>query len=180
MAKVHDGLGRIYLVGTMGCGKTTVGKALAAKLQREFVDLDAAIEARTHSTIAKIFDNHGDFNFRACEAQILRDLPRRYPQAVIATGGGTPMHFDNMKFIKETGLSIFLDIDAKHLVERLADQRAQRPLLNRDDWESYLEELTQQRRPVYEEAEVIVEVAEGDSQLAVEQIYQSLPQVLGH
>ena len=136
MAKLHDAPARLILVGMMGCGKTTVGRLLSERLGRPFVDLDDAIEARTHSTVADLFAEHGEFDFRACEAHVLRDLPRRYPEVVLATGGGTPLHFDNMDYLSRIGLTVFLDIDAEHLVARLANQRDARPLLHREDWET--------------------------------------------
>lgn len=163
-----------------GSGKTTVGKRLADRLELPFVDLDDAIEERTHQSIAEIFAQHGEFNFRACEAHVLRDLMRRYPRGVIAVGGGTPLHFDGMAFMRWNGLVIFLDVDAEHLIARLAKERGKRPLLHRDDWEAYLEKLLAERRPVYAQAEVRVEVEGGDSNRAVEAIEAQLPQVTGH
>jgi len=171
---------RIFLVGMMGCGKTTVGKRLAEALKLDFVDLDDAIVKRTKISVTEFFSKHGEFEFRTCEAQVLRDIPRRYPNAVVATGGGTPLQFDNMSFINDNGLSIFLDIDSVHLIERLAKQRDARPLLNRDDWETFLDTLTAQRRPTYEQADVTVEVVGGDSTLATAAIVEQLPQIVGH
>ena len=171
---------RIFLVGMTGSGKTTVGKRLAERMDRPFVDLDDAIEERTHQSIAEIFAQHGEFNFRACEAHVLRDLMRRYPEGVIAVGGGTPLHFDGMAFMNANGLTIFLDVDAEHLIARLAKQRGRRPLLKRDDWETFLRELLEERRGTYGEAAVRVEVEGGDSERAVERILEQLPQVVGH
>lgn len=180
MAAITELPERIFLVGMTGSGKTTVGKQLAERLELPFVDLDDAIEERTHLSIAEIFSQHGEFNFRACEAHVLRDLMRRYPTGVIATGGGTPLHFDGMRFMRASGLVIFLDVDAEHLIERLDRQRSKRPLLHRDDWKAFLRKLLAERREVYGEAEVRVEVEGGDSTRAVEAIVAQLPQVTGH
>lgn len=180
MANVHNQPSRIFLVGMMGCGKTTIGRGIAESLSRPFVDLDDAIEKRTNRTINDLFENSGEFHFRTCEAQVLRDLPRSYPRAVIATGGGTPLHFDNMDFLNANGLTIFLDIDIHMLVERLADQREKRPLLRRDDWETYLTGLAQQRRSAYEQAQVSVSINSNDAAATIKQILQQLPQISGH
>lgn len=171
---------RIFLIGMTGSGKTTVGKQLADRLELPFVDLDDAVTERTHQSIAEIFREHGEFNFRACEAHVLRDLMRRYPRGVIATGGGTPLHFDGMEFMSGNGLVIYLDVDAEHLIARLAEQRHGRPLLERDDWQDFLQELLAERRPIYDRAAVRVEVEGGDSGKATEAILAQLPQITGH
>lgn len=180
MANSNGAPERIFLVGMTGSGKTTVGKLLAERLGLRFVDLDDAIEERTHQSIAEIFAEHGEFNFRACEAHVLRDLIRRFPEGVIATGGGTPLHFDGMRFMSANGLTIFLDVDAEHLVQRLDEDRGSRPLLDRDDWQEFLRELLAERRATYGQADVRVEVEGGDSRRAVEVIAAQLPQVIGH
>ncbi|MFK8056683.1 MAG: shikimate kinase [Saprospiraceae bacterium] len=180
MANVHNQPSRIFLVGMMGSGKTTIGRGIAEVLGRPFVDLDDAIEKRTNRTINDIFENSGEFHFRTCEAQVLRDLPRKFPNAVIATGGGTPLHFNNMDFLNDNGLTIFLDIDIQMLVERLADQREARPLLRRDDWETFLTGLAEQRKTAYERAQVSLEVSSNDPGVAIDNIIAQLPQVVGH
>jgi len=180
MANVHNQPSRIFLIGMMGCGKTTIGRKIAEALDRPFVDLDEAIEKRTNRTINDIFENSGEFHFRTCEAQVLRDIPRNFPEAIIATGGGTPLHFNNMSFLNNNGLTIFLDINIHLLTERLADQRETRPLLRRDDWETFLEGLAAQRRSAYEKAQVSLEINSNDAQQSVEAILAQMPQVVGH
>ena len=164
----------------MGCGKTTVGKLLAERLELPFVDLDDIITERTGQTVNELFQQHGEFDFRACEAQVLRDMPRRFHESVLACGGGTPLHFDNIDFLNQHYLTIFLDIDAEHLIARLEGQRDHRPLLKRDDWQQFLQQLIEERRTAYERAEVTVEVMNGDSQAATESILEALPQLTGH
>jgi shikimate kinase len=164
----------------MGCGKSTIGRGLAQSLDIAFVDLDDAIEKRTNRTISDIFEKEGEFAFRACEAQVLRDLPSKYPASVIATGGGTPLHFDNLRFLNANGLTIFLDIDSEILLERLPKERANRPLLARDDWETYLTGLMEQRRSVYEGAQVSIKIDCNEPGAAIDQILAHMPQMVGH
>jgi len=180
MAKVHNQPSRIFLVGMMGCGKTTIGRGIAESFGRPFIDLDEAIEKRTNRTINDIFEKLGEFSFRTCEAQVLRDLPRSNPNAIVATGGGTPLHFSNMDFLNNNGLTIFLDIDVHVLVKRLAEQREERPLLRRDDWEIFLTGLAAQRRKAYEQAQVSVLVNSNHPAETISQIMTQLPQISGH
>ena len=164
----------------MGCGKTTLGTSLAHELDLPFADLDQAIEDRTKKSISDIFESNGEKHFRACEAQVLRDLLRQYKEGVIATGGGAPLFYDNMSFMNSAGITIFLDIDIHVLTQRLAHQRAQRPLLLRDDWETFLAGLAEQRRKVYEQAQVQVKITSNDTTENLHLLLDSLPQVVGH
>ncbi len=171
----------IFLVGMMGSGKTTLGRRLAERIDSTFVDLDELIEKRAQAPIADVFTYHGEFNFRCCEAQVLRDIPRLHPAgAIVATGGGAPMHFDSMEFMLTQGLVIFLDASAHELIARLAAQRTSRPLLARDDWETYIAEMVDKRRPVYERAHASVKVDGlmiGD---VLDRLHTQLPQITGH
>lgn len=150
--------GRIFLIGMMGSGKTTIGQLLAQELSHPFVDLDAAIEARTKMKVSEMFARYNEFEFRTTEAQILRDLPRRYHTAVIGTGGGTPLHFENLDFMHDNGLVIFLDASAEELFRRLGTNKGDRPILQRDDWQSHLSELMEKRRKTYEQAHISYQV----------------------
>jgi len=120
----------IFLLGMMGAGKSTLGRELAAALQCTFIDLDEYIIARVQKTIAELFEQHGPDKFRVLERQALEAVTKEYTNAVIATGGGTPCFFDNMAFINSKGKSIFLDVPAQEIFNRLkATDLTARPLL---------------------------------------------------
>jgi len=117
---------KIYLVGFMAAGKTTVASALAAKLGWRFEDIDMLIEARERQTVADIFARHGEAYFRAVEREMLRlVLPLRH--AVIATGGGTFADPDNRAAIQMDGVSVWLDVPLEHLIARVPSD-GRRPL----------------------------------------------------
>ena len=117
---------KIYLVGFMAAGKSTVARALAARLRWQAEDVDALIEARERRTIADIFQQHGEPYFRTVERDILKLLlPLRH--VVVATGGGTFMDPENRAAINMDGVSVWLDVPLEELVARIpADGR--RPL----------------------------------------------------
>lgn len=180
MANLLTGARRIFLIGMMGAGKTTAGKLLAERIRVPFVDLDEAIEERTGLSVPVVFEQHGEFNFRACEAQVLRDLPRRYPAAVIATGGGAPAHFDNVRFMRSCGTVVYLEASAHELVERLRAVRNDRPLLAGDDWEALIARLIAEREPFYEQAHASYSVDGQDVEETVAGLETQLEQVVGH
>ncbi len=119
---------KIYLIGFMGSGKSTIGRNLANKLGWSFVDLDRKIEATTGKTIAEIFSAYGEEWFRNVESEVLRSVGS-LSDTVISTGGGAPCHGDNMDFMIETGLTIYLKMSAEQLKRRLANSSGERPLL---------------------------------------------------
>ncbi|WP_347157370.1 shikimate kinase [Pontibacter chitinilyticus] len=147
---------RIFLLGMMGSGKTTLGRQLAERLRYPFVDLDAYIEQREDRRIAELFAQEGQEQFRVLERQALEALVQAHAQAVIATGGGAPCFFDNIAFINRHGQSIFLDVPVNELAQRLLQSDLQeRPLLagkTEAELKIFLAKTLATRRQFYEQA----------------------------
>lgn len=134
----------IVLIGFMGCGKSSVGKVLARKLYKKFVDVDSIIEVEQNSSISDIFKNKGEEHFRGLEQKCINELTQNTGQ-VIATGGGVPIH----STISDKSLIIYIDADFDVIVNRLsARERAKRPLF---DDESRARDLFDQRIDTYKE-----------------------------
>ena len=119
---------RIFLIGFMGSGKTTLGKALARKLGVDFIDLDLYIEARYHKTVREIFSESGEEKFRQIEKTLLYEVAD-FENVVIAAGGGTPCFFDNIDYMNAHGTCVYLKASTEELCKRLACGRESRPLL---------------------------------------------------
>ncbi|KAA6350084.1 Shikimate kinase [termite gut metagenome] len=120
---------RIFLVGYMGAGKTTLGKAWAQKLDLSFIDMDGFIENRFHKKIRDLFEEHGETGFRELERKILHEVAE-FEGVIISAGGGTPCFFDNMDFMNQKGNTVFLEVSPDILFSRLRMASISRPMLN--------------------------------------------------
>lgn len=139
----------IILVGMMGCGKSTVGHALASALGREFIDVDAAIEARAGVDIPLIFELEGEAGFRKRETRMLKELAAK-SRAVISTGGGAVTQEANRVLLKESDAAvIYLKTDAETAYKRT--KGSNRPLLQTENPLATLERLIDEREPFYSE-----------------------------
>lgn len=151
------GLGLIFLIGFMGCGKTTLGRKLALRLGYPFMDLDHILEAQTGMSIADYFTLHGEAAFRKLESEVLKQTD--YPEhAVISTGGGLPCFFDNMQWINAHGRSVYIQLSPKTLADRLGHEKTKRPLLrdkHDDELIAFIGEKLTEREPFYKQATVI-------------------------
>lgn len=146
----------IFLVGLMGAGKTSVGRALAKRLHKTFYDTDQEIERATGVKIPVIFEIEGEAGFRAREAKLLAELVRR-TNIVLATGGGAVLSEQNRRLLAEHGTVIYLRAAAPDLWQRTHHDK-NRPLLQTDDPLKKLQELFAQRDPLYREiADVIID-----------------------
>ena len=146
--------GNLILVGMMGSGKTTMGKTLARHLDKTFVDSDEEIQKRTGVTIPHIFDVEGEAGFRQRETAVICDLVGR-ENIVLATGGGAVLADQNRAMLKRSGIVVYLRASVQDLWQRTRHDR-NRPLLQMEDPRAKLNELFQQRDPLYREAADIV------------------------
>ena len=150
---------RVFLIGFMGSGKSTIGKTLAKQMGFDFIDLDKYIEKKEVKSIQQIFKKKGELAFRKIEEIALLEVCKKN-NIVIATGGGTPCFLKNMQTILEKGRSIYLKMEAEELKERLVNQQTQRPLLNNKSEKElfdFINSTLLEREDFYNQAEFIVE-----------------------
>lgn len=151
----------LYLIGMMGCGKTTIGHWLAQALGYQFFDTDQLIEASTGQTIPAIFANEGETRFRDLETQVLAELSP-YFRLVIATGGGIVQRPQNWGYLHH-GIVIWLDVVPDLLITRLRADPNPRPLLQTEDPYGTLLQLLDQRRPLYAQADIHIRIEDPTS-----------------
>ncbi|HWW06893.1 bifunctional shikimate kinase/3-dehydroquinate synthase AroKB [Collimonas sp.] len=165
--------GNIFLVGLMGAGKTTVGRALAKKLNKLFIDSDHEIEARTGVSIPLIFEIEGEESFRQRETEVIRDLSARRG-IVLATGGGAVMRPENREYLKSRGTVIYLRASIHNILQRTSRDK-NRPLLQTADPRRRLEELSRQREPYYRDvADIVIDTGRPNVQFLVHSILSQL------
>ncbi|GHB80431.1 shikimate kinase [Persicitalea jodogahamensis] len=147
----------VFLVGMPSSGKSTLGRRLARALNYRFVDLDKLIVKDQNKTIPQIFSTHGEDYFREVERRVLQEIGPEQA-TVIATGGGAPCFFDNMQFIKNNGVSVFLDVEPSELAARIIHHnRDDRPLLSGvTDLETELKAKLAGRFPFYAQADITI------------------------
>lgn len=152
---------RIILVGYMGAGKTTVGKALAKALNLQFYDLDWYIESRQHKTVPQIFAERGEEGFRKIEHNMLHEVAE-FEDVVISCGGGTPCFFDNMDYMNAQGDVVYLKAAPEVLYRHLLMGKTERPLLKGKSPEELISFITEQltkREPFYNKARHTLDVS---------------------
>jgi len=150
---------KIFLIGYMGSGKTTIGKALASQMDTSFMDMDDLIMAHAGLSIAKIFDVKGEEAFRQIERKVLKELEST-STGIVACGGGTPCFFDNMTWMNANGLTIYLKHSPKQLIRHLRGQIADRPILigkSEEELLQFIETHLKERSTFYEQAQVVLE-----------------------
>ena len=149
---------KIFLIGFMGSGKSTIGKKLARHLNIEFYDIDNLLEQQTGLKVADYFARYGEQSFRETERDILQKS--WYPDnCVIATGGGAPCYFDNMDWMNRTGKVVYLSLTAKALAKRLEHSATERPLikdLKGDDLVDFISQKLAERESWYNKAGFII------------------------
>ncbi|HXG62007.1 MAG TPA: shikimate kinase [Planctomycetota bacterium] len=166
----------VVLIGFRGSGKTTVGKALAARLGREFIDCDEHIERKTHLTIREIFERWGESHFRNLESEAIADLAK-LDGKVIATGGGAVLRYKNIQMLKRNAKIFHLEVNPENAFRRIeadGSTRQRRPALTEKDPFTEIREQIELRRPYYLQGADVTIATDGRS---VEEIVR---EILGH
>jgi shikimate kinase len=166
----------IYLIGMMGCGKSTIGQLVAEQLQYRFFDTDHLIEQVSRQSVKEIFAMAGEEEFRSIEAKVLAEISA-YTKLVVATGGGIILRRSNWGYLRQ-GLVIWIDVPAAVLWERLATDDS-RPLLRTANPQEQLEQLLESRQQRYAEADLRITVtADQSPQSVAADILAKIPTVL--
>mgnify|MGYP000033735749 FL=1 len=171
---------RIILIGYMGSGKTTVGRALSKETGMMFYDLDWYIESRMRKTVAQIFAEKGEEGFRKIEHNMLHEVAE-FENVIISCGGGTPCFFDNIDYINQQGEVVYLKATPEVLYRHLLMGKVERPLIKNktpEELVAYITEQVAKREEFYNKARYTLDVSLMDDyekiQLSVDQLRQLL------
>ena len=165
----------IYLVGMMGCGKSSCGRPLAAKLKYGFIDSDSVIEEVTKCTISEFFHSHGEADFRKIETKVLNEISKQH-SLVVATGGGIVTKPENWGIMHQ-GIVIWLDVDRDILIKRLQKDFAKRPLLQEDEIPELIDTLLNTRISFYSESDLIIKLKDESPLNITNKIITHLPKI---
>ncbi|MBQ8066440.1 MAG: shikimate kinase [Prevotella sp.] len=152
---------RVILIGYMGSGKTTVGKALSKETGMMFYDLDWYIESRMRKTVSQLFTERGEEGFRKLEYNMLHEVAE-FEDVIISCGGGTPCFFDNMDYLNQQGEVVYLKATPEVLYKHLLMAKVERPLLKDktpDELIVYITEHLKEREPFYQKAHHTLDVS---------------------
>lgn len=173
---------RIFLIGYMGCGKSTIGKLLAKLLSLTFIDLDIYIQNKYRKTIAQLFAENGEEQFRKIEQRVLHEVSA-FEDVLVATGGGAPCFFDNMEVMNRAGVTVYIEADPEELAARLRASKTVRPLLKEkkpDELVPFIREHLAEREHYYNQAQIIFHtdrlVTRKEIQLTVNAIAEEIKQ----
>lgn len=171
---------RIFLIGYMGSGKTTLGRAFAKDTGLSFIDLDWFIEERAHRTVSQLFTEEGEEGFRRLERKMLHEVSE-FEDVIIACGGGTPCYYDNMDFMLQSGITVYLDASQDVLFRRLKIASANRPLLKDktdDELRTFIASGVASRMPWYGRAQLRVDACRLESRRQIAESIELLKALL--
>ena len=173
----------VFLIGYMGCGKTTLGEPLARVMGRQFVDLDIYIEQQCGMTAKEVFMTRGEALFRKLERKALREIAANASNTIVACGGGTPLQAGNMELMNRVGITVWLRTSVDRIVSRLVlpEQRSKRPLLNDMNDNEIKDSVArglETRAPFYEQAQLQFDSTLLESQEEVDHTAQELATIL--
>jgi len=163
---------KIFLIGFMGSGKTTIGKRLAERIGFDFVDTDHFIEMQQGLSVTEIFARHGEPAFREMERNVLSEM-LNLDYAVVSTGGGMPCHGNNMDVMLSGGKVVYLKTSPQALARRLLRSHTERPLIkgkSETELQQYITTKLTEREPFYNRAHIIMET----ENISIEELLQSL------
>jgi shikimate kinase len=148
---------KIFLIGFMGSGKTSLGKQVAQHIKYHHYDLDKIIETKYNTTISEIFSEHGESYFRKIEHETLLDILKIDYSYILSTGGGTPCFYNNIELMLKSGLVVYLKVSNEILYNRLINSNKERPLIkNQDNFSQWLNTKINEREQFYNKANVII------------------------
>jgi shikimate kinase len=159
----------VILVGLSGSGKTSIGRAVARALHWPFIDFDTEIEHRQHAAVHEIFARHGEAYFRQLERDLTGELVTCRGM-IMSAGGGWILNREAVALLRETGRIIYLRASPRQLIDRLASARVRRPLLETADPLDTLTTMYEARRPLYEEADLVIDTEVFDRKQLIEQV----------
>jgi shikimate kinase len=169
----------VALIGFMGTGKTAVGRTLAERLNREFVEMDSLIEQKEGKSIPEIFAQDGEIAFRELEIEVTKEISGR-KNLVIACGGGVVLNKINVDRLRQEGAIVYLTASAEAILKRVASEEGQRPLLEVDDPLLTIREMLKFRKPFYERAaDIEIDTSKLDIAAVAEQIIRKLAEYEG-
>ncbi|MDR1368641.1 MAG: shikimate kinase [Dysgonamonadaceae bacterium] len=171
---------RIFLIGYMGSGKTTIGKSLSKAMGSQFVDLDLFIENRYRKTIGQLFAEKGETTFREIERQALIEVSE-FENIIISTGGGVPCFFDNMHLMNQLGTTIYLKVSESELANRLNYMKHNRPLIkdkNEEELKLFISESIKKRELFYNQAKLVFDAEQLLDENDVDNIVANLVKII--
>jgi len=151
---------KIFLIGFMGSGKSHWGRLLSEKLGIRFFDLDEQVTEHAGRSISEIFDREGEEQFRLMEKDVLHIIAESHDSFVMACGGGTPCYFNNIEYMNQGGISVWINTPQDILFERLVKEKAERPLiqeLSDDQLKSFISKKFASRKIYYEQATLSID-----------------------
>lgn len=171
---------RIILIGYMGAGKTTIGRALAKELGISFYDLDWYIESRRHKKVAQLFEEVGEEGFRLIEHNMLHEVAE-FEDVVVSCGGGTPCFYDNIDYMNQQGQVVYLRCEPEVLHGHLLMSKNERPLLKGKTSDELIDFITRQlavREPFYTKARYQLDISLMDNSEKIKDTVEQLRQLL--
>ena len=169
-----DKKSNIVLIGMSGAGKSTVGMALSYKLRMPFVDMDNYIERKYNSTISKLFEKYGTDGFRDIESEVAKHIGLNYFRTIVSTGGGVVLRPENMEYLKQNSVVVYINRSVEHILKTLKTER--RPLLKENPQKLY--DMYEERHGLYLKYADVCVVNGSDFKSGVENVYEAVKDLI--